>query len=482
MTKFLWNEKKAAHLSLVQAGQEGSDLFDFASAHSAFAGKAGEVYVLAAPGKDTALLAGLGKAEELTDKAKEKEALRLAFYKAAKKASEVKEEAVYTDLSAMPELKLSLEERLEAALTGIIEADYKFSKKTQDEEEDEKKETSWSFGGLEEKAFQQVKERTEGLMEGLFLARDLNNETSNHMYPETLAARVKEALEPLGVDVEVFEREKIEELGMEAYLSVAKGSDKDPRFIIMRWQGAGKDEPATALVGKGLTYDSGGYCLKSPKGMATMHCDMGGAGTVIGTIYALAKNKVKANVTGVVAACENLLSGHSYKTGDIISSLSGKTIEVLNTDAEGRLTLADALYYTTSVLKPARVIDLATLTGAAVAALSEEYTAAITNDEDFFEEFRKAAREAGEKVWLLPNDENLAKRNRETKVADLQNTTTGGAGTITAGQFVGEFLAEDIPWIHLDIAGTAYRSKAQDYWPERATGYHVRGLYGLLAE
>lgn len=485
MTKFLWTDEKAARISFVTAETEGHALLDFVKQHSVFKAKKGEVYVLTAPEREAEFLVSLGKQEELKTKAAKKEAVRLAFNALAKKAAEAKEEKLAADLAGLKLLELEEAELLAAALEGVLEADYKFSKKSkQDEDEaEEDREVVWHFSGsLGAEGFEKVKTESENLMAGLFLTRDLVNETSNRLYPETLAEAVQEKLAPLGIEVEIFERAKIEELGMQAYLSVAKGSDKEPRFIIMRWQGDPESEEMTALVGKGLTYDSGGYCIKSPGGMLTMHCDMGGAGTVIGTIYALAKNKVKVNVTAVVAACENLISGHAYKTGDIIDSLSGKTIEIINTDAEGRLTLADALYYTTSVLKPSRVIDLATLTGAAVAALSDEYTAAVTNDEAFFAAFREAAEDAGEKVWLLPNDEELAEKNRETKVADLQNVTTGGAGTITAGQFVGEFLAEEMPWLHLDIAGTAFRSKAKGYWPERATGYHVRGLYGLLAK
>lgn len=483
MEKFLWNDHSGTVCRFVTDETEGFETLDFAKKRG-FKAKAGEVFVLAAPGAETVILVSLGKKADLKTEAKEKAAVRLAFNKLAKKAKEVNEEALAVSLGDLEGLTAAKDALLAAALEGVIEADYKFSKKSKAEDEEKETETSWHFAGegLDEASFAAVKTEVTNLMEGVFFARDLVNETANRMYPETLAEEVRTALAPLGVEVEVFEKEKIEALGMHAYLAVANGSDREPRFIIMRYKGDSENSFTTALVGKGLTYDSGGYCIKPPSGMLTMHCDMGGAGTVIGTMYALAKNKAKANVTAVVAACENLISGHAYKTGDIIDSLSGKTIEIINTDAEGRLTLADALYYTTSVLKPNRVIDLATLTGAAVVALSEELTAAVTNDEAFFAEFRAAAEAAGEKVWLLPNDEKLAEKNKETKVADLQNVTTGGAGTITAGQFVGEFLAEEMPWIHLDIAGTAFRGSAQGIWPERATGYHVKGLYQLLAK
>ena len=414
MANFTWNKKKGAEVFFVSEEAKGQDLFDFAAAHSAFKGKKGEVYSLSFPGKANRFLVGLGKEEALEDKNAKKEALRLGFFKLAKKAAEVKEEGLQIKLEDFAGTE-DAAEFLSAALDGILEADYKFTKKTQDEAEEEPSCLNWDFvsESLSEESFKAVVSERENFTEGLFLARDLVNETSNTMYPEVLAEKAEEKLSPLGIELTVLDKKAIEEKGMEAFLSVGKGSDKEPRFIVMTYTGDPDSEERTALVGKGLTYDSGGYCLKSPRGMSTMHADMGGAGTVIGTLYALAKNKVKVNATGVVAACENLISGHAYKTGDIIGSLSGKTIEVLNTDAEGRLTLADALYYASSETAATRVIDLATLTGAAVAALSDEYTAALTNDETYFEAFREAAEASGEKVWLLPNDENLRKKIKE---------------------------------------------------------------------
>lgn len=385
----------------------------------------------------------------------------------------------------MPDLGFCQRKTSMAFMEGVFHADYTFSKKTdsKDENKDKNQDLVYHYfpdHGPEEKheeGFQRVKDQ----MAGVYLARNLVNETSNIIYPESLAQAAKENLEEVGVKVSIYGKDEIEDLGMEAYLSVAKGSDKEPKLIVMEYQGDPESNQITGLVGKGLTYDSGGYSLKPSKGMSTMHSDMGGAGSVIGTMLALGKSQAKVNVTAVVAAAENLVSGHAYKVGDIIGSMSGKTIEVLNTDAEGRLTLADAIYYITSEKNVDRVIDLATLTGACLSALGEEYTGAISNNQDFYKEFEDAAKEAGEKAWLLPNDETFAEMNRKTEVADLLNSPGGLAGTITAGQFVGEFLADkDIPWIHLDIAGTAYRSKANKYLPERATGVHVKTLYNLL--
>ena len=217
--------------------------------------------------------------------------------------------------------------------------------------------------------------------------------------------------------------------------------------------------------------------------MITMHSDMSGAATVIGTMQTIARFGVKENVVGVVAACENLISGKAYKPGDIIGSMSGKTIEVVNTDAEGRLTLADAVYFATSEkgLNCDKVIDIATLTGACTVALGEEYTGALTNDDEFLSALIEGAKLSGERIWQMPADEDFGKRN-ESKRADLKNSGGRLGGMISAGLFVGEFVAEGKPWIHLDIAGTAYLEKAQGYLPEGATGIHVKALTMMLAK
>ncbi len=417
-------------------------------------------------------LVGLGKLDEFTliD-------LRTLGYKLAK---ELKQNKVTEATVEMPDLGFCQRKTSMAFVEGVMNIDYHFTKKTEEKKDYDLTLHYVPDHGPEEKHLEGLK-RVQDQLEGVFFARDLVNETSNIIFPETLADRARDTLETVGVEVTILDKDQIHDLHMDAFLSVAKGSDNDPRFIIMEYKGDPDSDEVTGLVGKGLTYDSGGYCIKPGQSMATMHSDMGGAGTVIGTMLALAKAEAKVNVTAVVAACENLVSGHAFKTGDIIGSMSGKTIEVLNTDAEGRLTLADALYYITSEKKVDRVIDLATLTGAALVALGEEYTAAVTNNNDFYMEFQEACDVAGEKVWLMPNDKKFAKMNKKTKVADLLNSPGRMAGTVTAGLFVGEFLAdENTPWLHLDIAGTAFLSKANDYLPERATGVHVKALYNLL--
>jgi len=265
---------------------------------------------------------------------------------------------------------------------------------------------------------------------------------------------------------------------MEAFLSVAKGSENGPRLIVMRYFGdESKKDDVLGLVGKGLTYDSGGYSIKPTSSMDTMKSDMGGASSVIGAISAIAKKKLKINVVGVIAACENMISGAAYKPGDIIGSMAGKYIEVLNTDAEGRLTLIDAVHYIIEKEKVNKVIDVATLTGAALVALGLTTTAVVSNNDEFYKKLENASFKADEKVWRLPAFEEY-KKLIKSDIADLKNIGGRYAGTITAGLFIGEFV-QNKPWLHLDIAGTAWSEKEAGYYSKGGTGVGVRTLYYL---
>ena len=314
---------------------------------------------------------------------------------------------------------------------------------------------------------------------GIEVTRELVNERPMHLYPESLANKAKAILEPVGVTVTVYDKAQIEELKMDSFLAVSLGSDKEPKFIVMEYKGNKESDVVTALVGKGVTYDSGGYSLKPPLSMDTMFTDMGGAGTVIGTMFAIASAKLPHNVTALVAATENLVDGSAFKPGDIINSMSGKTIEVLNTDAEGRLTLADALWYAHDVVKADQIVDLATLTGACIVALGEITTAAITNNDDLMQEVLNASLDAGEPIWQLPTNDTY-RSFVKSDYADLLNTSKGsGAGTITAGLFLENFVG-DTPWVHLDIAGTAHSKSARGYLPQGASGVHVKTLYNFI--
>lgn len=470
MIKFNLYEEGGLKVHFLKKNEKSEGEFNKFLEDKKFIGKLNEMIYLPILNDDSHIFIGLGEDEiGLED-------IRNIFFKLGNILRENKEHKVEIK---MPELSLCNRKTLMASYEGLRQSEYEFTKKTdlEDKKEDFELTVNYSaFNGPKEK-LQEGLEKITNIMDGVFLARDLVNETANVIYPESLANITKEKLEKVGVNVKIYEEDEIEKIGMKAFLRVAAGASNRPRLIVMEYNNANTDK--IALVGKGLTYDSGGYNLKSASGINYMHCDMGGAGTVIGTMYALAKNKAKVNVVGVVAACENMISGTSYKPGDIIDSMKGLTIEVDNTDAEGRLTLADAVHYATNDLGAKKIIDLATLTGAVVSALGEVYTGAVSNNEEFYKDVEEAGKISGEKIWAFPYDEDFKKLNK-SEVADIRNTSNNGAGSVTAGLFVGAFVKENIPWVHLDIAATAYKSKAENYLPKRATGVHVKTLNNLL--
>lgn len=424
--------------------------------------KLGNVYIDLGPHSSNKILLGLGNKEELTE-----EKLRLAGFKLIKESNAKKIKSLSFELPDIEGMDVT-----KSIVEGMLQATYSFDKFLSDSKPFHIEEVSLS--NADENSLKEA----QTLIDGIFFARELVNEPAMYMYPETLANITKDKLGSVGVDVQILGVKEIQELDMKAFMAVAQGSDKDPRFIIMKYNGDPANHKKIAFVGKGLTYDSGGYCIKPPSGMATMHADMGGAGTVIGAMYSIAKAGLKANVVAVVAACENLISGKAYKTGDIIGSMAGKTIEVGNTDAEGRLTLADALFYVADREVPEAIIDFATLTGACVVALGEVYTGAVTNNDNLMNEVKDACVKSGEKVWLLPSCDEFRDLIK-SEVADLSNIGKKGAGCITAGLFLEHFVKE-IPWVHMDIAGTAYLSSPLGYLPKGATGIHVKTLFNLV--
>jgi len=268
---------------------------------------------------------------------------------------------------------------------------------------------------------------------------------------------------------------------MESFLSVGKGSSNEPKLIVMRYMGdTDNKENILGLVGKGLTFDAGGYCLKTAGSMWTMKSDMGGAGAVIGAMSTIARKGLKKNIVAVVAACENLISGDAYRPGDIINTMNGKTIEIINTDAEGRLTLVDAVTYIIRKENVTKVVDIATLTGAVGGAIGSAATGVVTNDDEFYSLLEEASLHCDERVWRFPTFDEY-KEKIKTGNADLVNSTGPvGAGAITAGLFIGEFV-EDKPWLHLDIAATAFTSQTpnREYFSKGATGVGARLLYEI---
>lgn len=322
-------------------------------------------------------------------------------------------------------------------------------------------------------------ERGRIIAEGAMLARDMSNSPANHMTPTDMAVRAEQAAVDAGLDITVFDREEMEERGMGALLGVSKGSAQPPKFIILEYKGDPDSEKAIGLVGKGVTFDSGGISLKPAGGMAEMKTDMSGGAAVIGAMRAIGLLKPKINVTGLVPAAENLPSATAQKPGDIVTAMNGKTIEVDNTDAEGRLLLADALSYGNKIgLSP--MIDIATLTGAILVSLGKVATGAFTNNQRTVDRLLKASRATGEKMWQLPMFDEYKKQNK-SDVADVKNTGGRNAGSITAALFLAEF-SEKTPWVHLDIAGTARAASTDGYTPKGSSGVPVRTLVQFVLD
>ena len=319
------------------------------------------------------------------------------------------------------------------------------------------------------------------LSEGVILARNLVNTPANKLTPIIMADYTRKLGEEADFEVEVFDEKYIVEIGMDAFYTVGRSSGNPLRLIIARYLGDDENENVTALVGKGVTCDTGGYCLKPANSMAGIKGDMAGAAAVLGTIYALAKNKVKANVVGIIPACENRISRESFVPGDIINSMSGKTIEILNTDAEGRLILADAVSYALQREKAEKIIDIATLTGSVVNALGFSTAGSLTNNKEFYQEFKKGYKRSGEQYLQFPIYDEYREMIK-SDIADVKNAGKNYCGTITAGLFIEKFV-EDTPWIHLDIAGTAWvETPLYEYQSTGATGAGVTSMYHLFSE
>lgn len=315
--------------------------------------------------------------------------------------------------------------------------------------------------------------------EGVFFTRDLVNEPANILTTYDFAARLA-AMQELGIEVEILEEDQLGKLGMRALLGVGQGSESPSKVVVMQWRGAGEAAPF-ALVGKGVVFDTGGISIKPAGGMEDMTMDMGGAGVVAGVMRTLALRRAKANVVGVVGLVENMPDGRAQRPGDVVKSMRGVTIEVINTDAEGRLVLADVLWYTQERFKPVAMINLATLTGAVIVALGHENTGVFSNNDALCNAFLKAAASEGEGAWRLPMGPGYDAKLK-SRVADIVNSCGRDGGSITAAQFLRRFVKEDVPWCHLDIAGTALLKTDSDLAPKGATGWGVMALNRLIAE
>ncbi len=327
-------------------------------------------------------------------------------------------------------------------------------------------------------AFQPLK----AVANGVNFARDLVNEPANILGPVELAEKTK-ALEKFGVSVDILDVKDMEKLGMGSLLCVGQGSARPSRLAVMTWNGAkgSKKQKPICFVGKGVVFDTGGISIKPAAGMEDMKGDMGGAAAVIGTMYALAERKANVNAIGLVGCVENMPSGNAVRPGDIVTSMSGQTIEVINTDAEGRLVLADVLWYAQEKFKPKLVIDLATLTGAIMIALGKEYAGMFVNDDKLSDELQSASRTTGEKVWRMPLDKAFDKM-MDSKNADMKNTGGRWGGSASAAAFLQRFVQKDTPWCHLDIAGTAMDGTRNDINQSWGAGWGIRLLDRFVAE
>jgi len=329
-------------------------------------------------------------------------------------------------------------------------------------------------------AQQRWEQRWLPVLEGTKLTRELVTEPANIIYPESFVERVQH-LSQLGVEIEVLDGKAMAKLGMGALLGVAQGSVRDARLLILRWNGGKKGAPLIAFVGKGVTFDTGGISIKPAQGMEAMKWDMGGAAAVAGAFKAFAMRKANANIVGICGMVENMPSGNAQRPGDVVTTMSGQTVEVINTDAEGRLVLADAITYVQRNYKPAAIVDLATLTGAILISLGHEFGGLFTPDDELATQLLAAGQASGDKLWRMPLGEPFD-RLIDSPIADMKNVGPREGGSITAAEFIHRFVDEGVRWAHLDIAGMAWSDKAGTTFDKGATGYGVRLLDQFIAD
>jgi leucyl aminopeptidase len=378
---------------------------------------------------------------------------------------------------------LSPEDMAAEAAFGAHLAGYRFDKyRTKQKEEDKPTLETLTIMSGDSGAAETAAAPRQRVGDGVYLTRDLVSEPSNVKYPAAIVEDIK-GLSAVGIEVELLDEARMGELGMGALLGVGQGSRRDSYIAIMRWNGAAdKNEQPVAFVGKGVTFDTGGISIKPSGGMEEMKYDMAGAGCVIGLMKALAGRKARANVIGVVGLVENMPDGNAQRPGDVVTTMSGQTIEVINTDAEGRLVLSDALWYTQKTFKPKFMVDLATLTGAIIVALGTYQAGLFSNNDELAERLTAAGKASGEELWRLPLGARYDK-DINSDIADMKNVGKGReAGSITAAQLLERFVA-DTPWAHLDIAGMAWMKRGDDpIVPKGASGFGVRLLDRLVAD
>src|SRR5258707_9218787 len=398
---------------------------------------------------------GAGKTSEL----KPKDFLKLGGLAMGKLPSSASDATVFAELPGGP---MKSEQSADVD-QGVRLRAYAFDRYKTKRKDDEKppstRHVTVAVGDVA--ATRKAYESRAAISEGVLLARDLVNEPANVLHPEEFARR-SNALKKLRVAVEVLDIKAMKKLGMNALLGVGQGSERQSRVVVMRWNGGKAGEAPVAFIGKGVCFDTGGISIKPAASMEDMKGDMGGAACVVGLKHALAARKARVNAVGVIGLVENMPDGNAQRPGDIVKSMSGQTVEIINTDAEGRLVLADVIWYAAQRFKPKFMVDLATLTGAIIVALGQEYAGMFSNNDHLSEPLTKAGIETGELVWRMPLAPEYDKMI-DSKFADMKNT--GGSrwgGAITAAQFIKRFVDDKIPWAHLDIAGTAFDSRLTD--------------------
>ena len=437
-----------------------------------FKGKEGEVLILYGDKQQEPRIALLGLGEQ---KKISVEILRRAYANVVKACHQLKIKTVNVLFPTLQKLDV-----IRGISEGLLLANYayeKLKKETIKEKSTVLVQKAYLIGaGKKENA---SAKKYAAICEGVCLARDLVNGNADDITPQTLVKTAQNLAKKFPhVKTIAFNKKRLEKEGFGLLIAVNRGSNREPSLITVAYRGNPKSKDCTVIVGKGVTYDTGGLNLKPTGYMETMKSDMSGAATALGTIYAAASIRLKCNVTAVIPTTENSIGSHSYKPGDVYISYAGKTVEIGNTDAEGRLILADALAYASRKLKPTRIIDFATLTGAMVIALGEETTGFMSNDDKLAKAMIHAGEETFERVWRLPIFEEY-KKQLKSDIADIKNIGGRSAGSITAALFLQEFVG-DLPWAHCDIAGTAYLTKARRYHPKNGTGVGIRLMIEFL--
>ncbi|MGA9321653.1 MAG: leucyl aminopeptidase [Xanthobacteraceae bacterium] len=453
------------------------DLHRRAAAADRFTGKNGSVLEIVAPSGLNAprlVIVGTGKERDLKDR----DLIKLGGIAIGRVPAAAAQATILAEFGAGALKADQIADLVLGARLRVYRFDRYKTKRKEDDERPSKVEVNFACvnPAAAEKAWGA---HAEGLADGVVWARDLINEPANILYPNEFARRTS-ALRKLGVLVEVLDVPAMRKLGMGALLGVGQGSSHEPKVVVMRWNGGKRGADPIAFIGKGVCFDSGGISIKPAQGMEDMKGDMAGAACVVGLMHALAARKAKVNVVGVIGLVENMPDGKAQRPGDIVTSMSGQTIEIINTDAEGRLVLADVLHYVNKRFKPKFMINLATLTGAIIVALGQEYAGLFSNDDKLSERLAKAGEATGERVWRMPLGPEYDKAI-DSKFADVKNTGGRNAGSITAAQFLQRFV-DKTPWAHLDIAGTALGSPQTDINKSWSSGWGVRLLDRLVED